>query len=202
MSVKDSTDYIYVSNKHLERKNKVLSGGDDLANIVGRPGPITGSVLGIIDIVVTLFLKLAFNLFKISKFAFQWVNNMTFGNFSGIIPTASLKKGKVITMKFFRYTMTLLMPPFGILLGKGLYGWFSIIVCMVITYINFIAGIVYAFIITAKNRYADQYESQCIKKYTAKYPQEEANADITAFISSVVFILMLGLVIYFFISYF
>ena len=201
MSNKDPSDYIYVSNKHLDRKDKVINGGDDLAGLVGRPGPITGIVLSFIDIILTLFLKLSFNLFKISSFAFGWVNNITFGNFAGVIPS-SLKQGKVISMKFFRYCITVLMPPFGIFLAKGLYGWFSILVCIVITYINFIAGIVYAFVITANNRYADQYEAQRIKMSLGESPQEQIDADIYAFASSLFFIVLNGVFIYFCIGYF
>jgi uncharacterized membrane protein YqaE (UPF0057 family) len=54
--------------------------------------------------------------------------------------------------------MTILLPPMGVLMGKGLYGFFNIFVCLILTYINYIAGIIYAFVITNRNRYADQYE--------------------------------------------
>ena len=60
--------------------------------------------------------------------------------------------------------MNVLMPPFGIMLSKGMYGWFSILVCVLLTYIHYLAGIIYAFIITMHNRYADQYEQYQIKK--------------------------------------
>lgn len=201
ISAQDPNDYIYVSKKHWARKQNILSGDDKLSSMAGRPGPITGLILSLFDIAVTLFLKLTFNLLKISTYAFEWVNNITFGNFAGIIPS-SLKKGKVISMKFFRYIMTVLMPPFGVLLSKGLYGWFNIIVCMIITYINFIAGIVYAFVITSRNRYADQYESHELAKALNENPDSEAVADSKALMSSVGFVVLLGFVIYFFIGYF
>ena len=94
------------------------------------------------------------------------------------------------------------MPPFGVLLSKGLYGWFNIIICMVITYINFIAGIVYAFVITSRNRYADQYEAYQLKKDLDNNPESEATADVYALMSSVGFVVLLGLVIFFCIRYF
>ena len=201
MSTKDINDYLYVSKKHLKRKQNILDKNDNLSSLAGRPGPITGVILTLFDIVVTLFLKLLFNLLSISTYAFDWVNNITFGNFAGIIPS-SLKQGKVISMKFFRYIMTVLMPPFGVLLSKGLYGWFNIIVCMIITYINFIAGIIYAFVITSRNRYADQYESRELAIALNNNPDVLAVSDAKALMSSVGFVLLLGFVIYFFIGYF
>jgi uncharacterized membrane protein YqaE (UPF0057 family) len=201
MSTKDLKDYLYVSKKHLKRKQNILDKNDKLSNLAGRPGPITGIILSLFDIVVTLFLKLTFNLLRISTYAFEWVNNITFGNFAGIIPS-SLKKGKVISMKFFRYIMTVLMPPFGVLLSKGLYGWFNVIVCMIITYINFLAGIVYAFVITSRNRYADQYEEREIAKDLSENPDSLAVSDAKALMSSLGFVLLLGFIIYFFIGYF
>jgi uncharacterized membrane protein YqaE (UPF0057 family) len=201
INAQDPSDYVYVSKKHWARKQNILNGNDKITGIAGRPGPITGLILSLFDIVVTLFLKLMFNLFNISRYSFEWINNLTFGNFAGIIPS-SLKKGKVISMKFFRYTMTVLMPPFGVLLSKGLYGWFNILVCMVITYISFIAGIIYAFVITSHNRYADQYEEHQLKKDLSENPDIVAKADASALMSTVGVFVLFGFVIYFFIGFF
>ena len=201
MSDLETTDYIYVSNKNFQRRKRVENGNDQLGSLIGKPGPITEFILSIFDVVVTLFLKLVFKLFTISSYAFSWVNNIIFGAFEGIIPS-SLKRGKVISMKFFRYTMTVIMPPFGVMLGKGLYGWFNIFVCMLITYVNFLAGIIYAFVITSRNRYADQYEAQQIQSSLIDNPVDEAASDINALLSSTGFVITLLIVIFYFISYF
>jgi uncharacterized membrane protein YqaE (UPF0057 family) len=115
---------------------------------------------------------------------------MIFGNFSSIIPTA-LKKGTVISLKWFRYAMTVLMPPFGVFLSKGVYGWFNILVCIVLTYMNYLLGIVYAFVITMRNRYADQYEDQQMIKALAANPPEQQIADINALIGTVGFVVII-----------
>lgn len=194
---KDPGDKVYVSKKHWARKTKVEK-DKGLSSIIGRPGPITGIALSIVDVIVYYFLKFSFYIFDITTYAFNWVGNITFGNFLGIIPS-SLKKGKVISTKFFRYTITVLMPPFGIVLSKGLFGWFSVLVCILITYVNFIAGIIYAFVITSRNRYADQYEIYQRLQYEKIYPQTEADEDISAFVSSLfVVILIVGTFILFF----
>lgn len=198
---KNPNDYIYVSQKHFDRKKKIMNGDDQISNMVGKPGPITGLILSLFDIAVTLFLRLIFNLLTISTYAFNWVNNITFGNFTGIIPTSGV--GKVISMKFIRYTMTVLMPPFGVLLSKGLYGWFNIFICMVLTYVNFIAGIVYAFVITNRNRYADQYEEKQLSIAATINPAKPSVAtNYDALMATVGFVTLLGIVIYFFLGYF
>jgi uncharacterized membrane protein YqaE (UPF0057 family) len=89
--------------------------------------------------------------------------------------------------------MTVLMPPFGVFLSKGMYGWFNILVCILLTYMNYLAGIVYAFVITMRNRYADQYEDHEMIKALAANPPEQQTADINALIGSFGFsVIILG----------
>ena len=191
---KEPKSYVYVSKKHWARKINVEN-NDELAGIIGRPGPITGLVLYLVDIQVYFFLRFTFYIYDIAQYAYDWMSNLLFGNFQGIIPK-SWGKGKVISTKFFRYTMNVLMPPFGIMLSKGMYGWFSILVCVLLTYISYLAGIIYAFVITTHNRYADQYEQYQMKKFTQEYDQKEVDEDINAFISSIGFIIIILLVFY------
>ena len=187
----DPDDYIFVSKKNYARKLQVQSGnGDILQKAIGRPGPITGIVLTLLDALIGLFIKFMLILLEISTLAYDFTYNLIFGNFDGIIPSDG-KKGKVISMKWFRYAMTVMMPPFGVFLSKGMYGWFNILVCIILTYIHYLLGIIYAFIITMRNRYADQYEDQQIEKALAKNPPEEAQADVNALIGSIGFIIVL-----------
>ena len=196
----DAEDYVYVSKKNWARKQNVED-NNTLGELIGKPAPITGIVLTFFDMIVELFLKLVFYIFDITQYAFDYVNNILLGNFQGLIPK-SFTKGKVITTKFFRYTLTALMPPFGIILSKGIYGWFSVLVCTLLTYVNFLAGMIYAFVITSRNRYADQYEEYQTKLFANTYPQDEANEDISAFVSSMSLIVLIGLFIVFCFSYF
>lgn len=199
-------DYNYVSAKNWQRKQNIQKGNDKLSNLIGRPGIITGIIVTMFDMVVTFILKIAFNLMKILTFAFDWVYNISFGNFSGIIPIPQdALGGTVISLKYFRYTLTVLMPPFGILLSKGLYGWFSILVCMLITYVNFFAGIIYAFIITSRNRYSDQYEKEELKRLRASTDNSSVKQtvyDISALLGTCGFLILIGLVIFLCLSIF
>ena len=202
--VKDPNDFNYVSIKNWQRKQKIERSGNSINNIIGRPGPITGYVYFIIDTATSLFIKLFIKIVTISQIAFDYVYNMMFGAFDGIIPSSAIG-GTVISMKFFRYLVTVLMPPFGILVTKGLYGWFSVLVCIIITYVNFLAGIIYAFVITSRNRYADQYEAYRIAKALSDNNNQtlkEVVTDTSALIGTCGFITLFGLVMYFFLSFF
>jgi len=157
-SQQDPEDYVYVSTRNYNRKKNILSKQESsLTSIIGEPGPIAGITIHIFDAIVNFVARITLSLLKISEYAFDFINNYAFGNFNGFLPN-SVIGGKVFTYKFFRYVMTILLPPMGVLMGKGLYGFFNIFVCLILTYINYIAGIIYAFVITNRNRYADQYE--------------------------------------------
>jgi uncharacterized membrane protein YqaE (UPF0057 family) len=191
LTTKDPDDYIFVSNKNYFRKLEAQSGeGNILQQAVGRPGPITGIVLSIVDAITGLIIRLSLLLLQIASLAFDFTYNLIFGNFNGIIPS-SLHKGKVVSMKWFRYAMTLMMPPFGVFLNKGIYGWFNILICMLLTYINYLVGIIYAIVITMRNRYADQYEDKQMEIAMANNKPEEVQADINALVGSLVFVLIL-----------
>jgi uncharacterized membrane protein YqaE (UPF0057 family) len=198
----DPEDYIYVSKKNWLRKKRIQDGdADQLTKLVGRPGPITGLILSLVDMVSSLFIKLLVLLLQLSTIAFDWVNNLIFGNFKGLIPN-EIKKGKVISMKWFRYAMTVLMPPFGVFLSKGVYGWFNILVCVILTYINYLLGIIYAFVITMRNRYADQYEDNEMIQALAANPPSEAQADVNALFGSIGFSIIILGAIFFMLHYF
>jgi len=191
LTTKDPDDYIFVSNKNYFRKQQVQSGnGNILQQAIGRPGPITGIVLSIVDAITGFIIRFSILLLQISSLAFDFTYNLIFGNFNGIIPS-SLKQGKVVSMKWFRYAMTVMMPPFGVFLNKGIYGWFNILVCIILTYINYLVGIIYAIVITMRNRYADQYEDKQMEIAIANNPPEQVKADINALVGALVFVLIL-----------
>ena len=191
---------IYISKKNWARKQNIEV-NDPLNSMFGRPGPISGLVLVIIDIVVEITLKFIFYLYDLTQYAFDWINHMSFGNFKGIIPS-SFGGGKVISTKFFRYTINVLLPPLGIMLSKGIYGWFSILCCILITYVHYLAGIIFAFVITSKNRYADQYESYQIKQFANNPIYKESDIDTSAFFSSSGFVILIVLIFVIFLSFF
>ena len=202
LSASSPDDYMFVSKKNWKRKEKIQNGDvDTLTRLVGRPGPVTGIVLSLVDMASTFCIRILLILLQITSIAFGWVNNLIFGNLKGIIPN-EIQKGAVVSLKWFRYAMTILMPPAGVFLSKGIYGWFNIIVCIVITYINFIAGIIYAFVITMRNRYADQHEDESYRRAIKDNEISESTADLNALFSTIGFTLIIlgsiGFMLHFF----
>lgn len=199
----DPEQYTYVSQRNWDRKQKIINGqANQLAEIVGQPGPIAGAVIRIFDAFVNFIARCMVFLLKITKYAFNLVNTYAFGNFNGIFPS-TITGGKVYSLRFMRYIMTVLLPPFGVFLSKGLYGTFNVFICLILTYINYIAGIVYALVITMRNRYADQYEEYEYNVLKANNPDESIiPTDSTAFTGFVASVIILASVLVGFLYWF
>ena len=70
-----------------------------------------------------------------------------------------LKGGAVvIRYNFIRYLITILMPPLGIFMSKGLYGWVTILLSIMLMYISYPVGIIYGMIISFNSYYSDFYQ--------------------------------------------
>lgn len=79
-----------------------------------------------------------------------------------------------------RYVITILAPPIGIFLSKGLHGWVNILLSIIFCYINYILGIIYSLVIIQYNQYADLYlykEQQDIVKFKKELLEEGINID-------------------------
>ena len=70
-----------------------------------------------------------------------------------------LKEGAVvIRYKFIRYLLTIIMPPIGIFMSKGLNGWVNILLSIMLMYISYPIGIIYGMIISFNSYYSDYYQ--------------------------------------------
>ena len=70
-----------------------------------------------------------------------------------------LKEGAVvIKYKFFRYLITIILPPLGIFMSKGLYGWVNILLSIMLMYISYPIGIIYGMLISFNSYYSDYYQ--------------------------------------------
>ena len=72
---------------------------------------------------------------------------------------AILKEGSlVIKYIYVRYLITLLVPPLGIFMSKGLYGWVNILISLLLMYIYYPLGVIYGLLLCVNSYYADLYE--------------------------------------------
>lgn len=129
-----------------EKVNKIISGS----------GPLAIVMIRLLDYLIEKVVYF-FSLFSdLVSDGYDTAYDTTLGNFQGIL--GSEKYGICLDYKGLRYILTILTPPAGIFMGKGLRGWFTIILSIIVCAINYPLGILYAFIVTAKNRYADRFE--------------------------------------------
>jgi uncharacterized membrane protein YqaE (UPF0057 family) len=133
------------------------------AGILLGQGPITMFIVYMLDFVIKLIARVGELIFEFTSLGFGSVYDAFYGSYGGFIPNSE-KFGAIISMKYIRYFITLLIPPVGVFLSKGLYGMFNVFICFILTYIHIILGIVYAFVITYRNRYADRFEEMEYKR--------------------------------------
>ena len=190
-------DYMFISRKHFDRKKQVESGQmSGISSSLQNIGPIGGFMIVIFDIIAGFIARFLVSVLRIASYAFDWVMGLVFGNYSGLMPSYG-KSGSMYTMRNIRYFITILYPPFGVFLNKGIYGWFNIFITFILCYIHYVIGIIYAFVICSRNRYADLYENTLINQYKKENPSNPIpNAkDYSALLSSVVFlIILIGLI--------
>ena len=140
------------------------------AGLLANQGPLSILIVYIIDFILDLAMKIVTLIMDFCGYGFRFVYDGIYGDFAGIIPSSE-KFGQSISMKPFRIILTVLIPPLGIFLSKGLLGWFNILICFILTYIHFALGVIYALVVTYTNRYADRYENaegrriEMIKQY-------------------------------------
>jgi uncharacterized membrane protein YqaE (UPF0057 family) len=167
---------VYISKRHYRRKQKIEdSHKKKMKKEMENSGIIALIMMYIWDALVEIFVGFFFDLFDIAIYSFDYTYTSLFGNYNGILPNVE-KYGMRFDYKVPRYIITLLLPPVGVLMGKGLFGWFNILICLIMCYVNYGLGIVYAFVITADNRYADRHERaeiQRIKELQFKYRTDE-----------------------------
>jgi uncharacterized membrane protein YqaE (UPF0057 family) len=106
--------------------------------------------------------------------------------------------GLIIRYTFIRYLITILVPPLGIFMSKGLSGWVNILLSIAFMYISYPLGILYGVLLTYNSYYADLYhytKEREIKTILKETEQEGLND--TRFIFVFLVMIMVGLMIFF-----
>ena len=191
-------------SNYMERKtNSAQIRQDKVNKIISGSGPLAIVMIRLVDYCIGLIIDF-FSLFSdLVSDGYDTAYDTTLGSFEGIL--GSEKEGICFDYKAIRYILTILTPPVGVFMGKGLRGWVTIILSLIICSINYPLGIIYAFIVTAKNRYADRYEK--MEKFRIWKKREElklngANPkDFTFFIGLGMMIAIIALPIYLIIRY-
>lgn len=168
----------YVTRPHLVNasESKRRKHGQ-VKRITAGSGPLAMVMIYIMDFIIDAFIEIGSEILIFFSDGFEWTYMGVMGGFKGIVPEdprndykdfQNKLQGTVISYKYFRYLITIISPPVGVFLGKGLRGFMSIIICTALTFMNYVLGIIYALTITYKNRFADYYEEYESRKYRLK----------------------------------
>jgi uncharacterized membrane protein YqaE (UPF0057 family) len=128
-----------------------------VAKIMAGTGPISMVVVYLLDFAIDFIIQVWSTLNEIRMDGFEIIYDMVLGEYQGVFPSNN-RFGTFYSFRFLRTFLTVITPPLGVFMAKGIKGWFNILMCVMFCYIHYVLGILYAFVITFKNRYADRYE--------------------------------------------
>jgi len=188
------TDKLAADRKRAEEKRKSMANGG---------GPFAKIFIFIIkdvfyDILFTTFYNMVIDILADS---FAFVDDMFFSDFKGILAGKfKSKKGMCFEYTYFRYFITIMIPPMGIFLSRGITSMVNIAICAFLCMINYYPGLIYSFIViqTAPyaNHYANMKRDKLLKaKNEAGSPEESADAGPLFFFGLTMVLVIVGIFI-------
>lgn len=188
------TDKLASDRKRAEEKRKSMANGG---------GPFAKIFIFLIkdvfyDILLTTFYNMIIDILADS---FAFVDDMFFSDFKGILAGKfKSKKGMCFEYTYFRYFITIMIPPMGIFLSRGITSMVNIAICAFLCMINYYPGLIYAFIViqTAPyaNHYANMKRDKLLKaKNEAGSPEESADAGPLFFFGLTMILVLVGIFI-------
>lgn len=139
-----------VENRQKDSRSGVISGR-------GPAGTITAMLVDtILNVVYNVF---KFLWYKMTLPVFNWVWELFFSEMHGVF-AGKEKDGDCYNSSFFRYGITILIPPVGVFMAKGIAGWPAILISTILTFFHIFPGIIYAIVVTYDSRYADRYQQK------------------------------------------
>ena len=141
---------------------------------------LTNAAMALINAIFGSAFKSGFGLFKDQEEELKKENR---------IKEQRIKQGGVIIRyTYLRYLITMLLPPLGIFMSKGIMGWVNILISIALMYVNYFLGIAYAILITHNSYYSDFYGQTQEQIY--KDLIEEENIDTTSNQAKLIFIII------------
>lgn len=159
----------YIKRRLDSQKKKELN----MAKIMAGTGPISMFIIQVLDFSVDLVVNIISILTELFTDGFDFAYGGLLGEYQGIFPEKNAY-GTSFSFRFFRTFITIITPPVGVFMAKGIKGWMNILICLILCYIHYVIGILYAFVITFRNRYADRYEKIQEEKMAAIKAEQAA----------------------------
>ena len=168
-------DILKTSERHQNVRNEevLLSNAAKSQAFQGR-GPVSEFIVLLMEIVVTLFASIIDLLYKIWKIIFDMVYDFIFGSIQFHKIFGWWRKYTCIDVTIFRYIVTLLFPPMGVFMRKGISGIGYIIICCILTMFFYFPGLAYAIIIMTEGNL------QCPNKIGTRAKSIKSDTQATA----------------------
>ncbi len=135
-------------------------------------GPIAKFIAIILEAIIVV-IKMIFGLLKdIFMIVFEIIGNIFLGKvkgdmFFGLINNKHKENGVCMTLWLPRTIITILLPPFGVYMARGLKGFKYVIICSLLTCAFYFPGLIYAFIVMGNSKIAEE-ESKFIAEKEGK----------------------------------
>lgn len=172
--------------------------------IISGTGPIGRLVVWIIEEIILKLLVGFYNFFiDLLADGVGFANDIFFSDYKGFFAgKLEEKKGTCFEYTLFRYFLTLLLPPLGVFLSRGISSWYNIILCGLLCFFQYIPGLIYALVVMHTAPYARRYQEHQREKLKKNRPPEESNveASLTPLIVFIGALCLVGLVVYYNIS--
>jgi len=188
MFFKDSkTPYGLINDQY---RDKLFSANGPAGSMGGmKPGPIAKFISYLAEAVVTFIKSIVILLYTIWKLIFRLVSlallskvkgDMVFG-----LMTKKHSNGYCAGLWFIRSLITILLPPFGVFLARGINGIKYIIICSIFTAAFYFPGLIYAFIVMGNSRTAE-HERKYIAMKRGERPANfiQKDSPVQAFMKS------------------
>lgn len=154
---KKGGDNDYKKRRKAKEKEQTFKTENRKEILTGR-GPVGLVIAKIVDVMISTVKKVIYWIcYGLVEPLFMNIYNALFSEFKGIFGGKE-KDGECYSTIYLRYIITILVPPVGIFLSKGLNGWPSIIISCILCFYHMFPGIIYSLVVTYSNRYADRYE--------------------------------------------
>ena len=112
------------------------------------------SIIGVIKTFFVLLKDIFLSVFDVvgSIFLGKVEGDMLFG----LINKKHAETGTCMTLWLPRTIITILLPPFGVYMSRGLRGYKYIIICCLLTCVFYFPGLIYAFIVMGNSKIAEE----------------------------------------------
>ena len=126
-----------------------------------KAGPIAKFIAIVLEAVIVV-IKMIVNLLKdIFFMVFTIIGNIFLGKvkgdmFFGLINNKHKENGICMSLWLPRTIITVLLPPFGVYMARGINGFKYVIICGLLTCIFYFPGLIYAFIVMGNSKIAEE----------------------------------------------